>query len=77
MQSEIIGYLLNALEEDEVRAVEELLAESDAVRQQVELLRLALLPLGSDNRHEEPPRGLGVRTCMLVRESRRTRATDE
>ena len=77
MHAEIIGYLLNALEEDEARAVEELLSVSEDARQQVEVLRLALLPLGSCMRHEEPPRGLGVRTCMFVRERRQTRPTDE
>jgi anti-sigma-K factor RskA len=72
MQAELIGYLLNALEEEELRCVEEMLAADKAARRQLELLRLALLPLGSNQPHAEPPQDLAARTCKFVRENRRT-----
>jgi hypothetical protein len=72
MQARLLGYLLNALEEEELRCVEVLLAADDEARRQLNLLRLALLPLGSDQRHDEPPQGLAARTCKLVRDTRRT-----
>ncbi len=71
MQAKLLGYLLNALEEEEARCVEELLAADEAARQQLELLRHALLPLGSNQSHDEPPQDLAVRTCRLLRENRR------
>ena len=70
MQAELLGYLLNALEEEETRCVEEMLAASEVAREQLELLRFALLPLGSNERHDDPPRDLATRTCQLVREKR-------
>jgi len=70
MQETLLGYLLNALEEEEARCVEEMLAANEAARRQLELLRLALLPLGSNQRHDEPPQDLAIRTCKLVRERR-------
>ena len=72
MQAKLLGYLLNALEEEEVRCVEEILEANAAARRQLEILRFALLPLGSNRQHEEPPHDLGARTCKLVRETRRT-----
>ena len=72
MQAKILGYILNALEDEEARCVEDMLAASDAARRQFELLRLALLPLGNNQRHDEPPQDLAARTCQLVREERRS-----
>ena len=72
MQAELIGYLLNALEEEELRCVEEMLAADEAARRQLEVLRQALLPLGCSQRHDEPPQDLAARTCEFVRENRRT-----
>lgn len=71
MQSQLIGYLLNALEDEEARRIEEALATNEAVRRQLELLRFSLLPLGSAQ-HETPPRNLAARTCQRVRMMRRT-----
>ncbi len=70
MQAKLLGYLLNALEEEERLLVEELLESDEATRQRLELLRLALLPLGSDSQLDDPPDGLGVRTCELLRKIR-------
>lgn len=75
MQTELVGYLLNALEEEEVRAVEEMLAVDEAARRQLDLLRFALLPLGRDTQHEEPPSGLAVRTCKALRQIRATKSS--
>ena len=71
MQAQLIGYLLNALEEEEARCIEETLAADEAVRRQLEVLRFSLLPLGSDQQ-QTPPHNLAVRTCQRVREIRRT-----
>lgn len=70
MHAELLGYLLDALEEEELRAVEEMLAANDAAQRQLEILRLALIPLGSSPQHEDPPRDLAARTCRFVREAR-------
>ena len=72
MQEKLLGYLLNALEEDEVRCVEALLAANEEARRQLEVLRHALTPLGGNITLEEPPHDLGRRTCRLLREMRRT-----
>ena len=71
MQAKLLGYLLNALDEEEVRCVEELLVASEAAQRQLEILRFALRPLGSNQRHDEPPHDLAARTCQLVRDKRR------
>ena len=72
MQAKLLGYLLNALEEEETRFVEEMLAANEDARRQLEILRGALTPLGGDPTPEEPPHDLGIRTCMWLRELRRT-----
>ena len=72
MQAELLGYILNALEEEESRCVEEMLAANEVARRQLELLRLALLPLGSNQRQDEPPQDLAARTCQLVRQMRQS-----
>ena len=72
MQTKLIGYLLNALEDDELGYVEEILVTSETARRQLEILRFALLPLGTSATHETPPDNLAARTCALVRNIRRT-----
>lgn len=72
MQATLLGYLLNALEEEELRCVEEMLAANEEARRQLEILRFGLTPLGRNTNPEEPPHGLGIRTCELLREMRRT-----
>ena len=72
MEARLLDYLLNALEEEDRRGVEAMLAADEEARRLLELLRLALLPLGSSQRHDEPPEGLAVRTCKLVRDNRRS-----
>ncbi|MCA9119112.1 MAG: hypothetical protein H6822_23175 [Planctomycetaceae bacterium] len=68
MEAEIIGYLLDALEEEEALAIAELLETNEEAQRHLKLLRRALLPLGNGQRHEEPPRDLAVHTCRLLRE---------
>ncbi len=67
MQANLIGYLLNALEEDEIRLVEQILEADESAREQLAILRLAFLPLGGDKGHAEPPEALGDRTCDRLR----------
>lgn len=71
MHDQLVGYLLNALEEDELRRVEQLLAVDKQVRMQLVLLRHALLPLENDAQDEGLPRGLAARTCEYIRNSRK------
>ncbi len=77
MHLELVGYLLDALEEEEVRHVEQTLQTSVTVRQCVEVLRLALVPLEADREHVTPPVGLAARTCRRIREQSSTVSGDQ
>jgi len=66
MHDKLIGYLLGALEVEEVTHVEQLL-EADDVRQQLELLRRSLAPLEADRSAAEVPPQLAIRTCQRIR----------
>ncbi len=74
MQTELLGYLLNALDEEETRRVKQLLAADETARQQLEVLRYSLLPLGSSKSLDEPPTDLAARTCIFISETRRTQS---
>jgi anti-sigma-K factor RskA len=67
MHDKLIGYLLDALEADEVQAIEQMLQTDAEARQQLEILRLGLAPLHGDSQDEAPPAGLAVRTCERIR----------
>lgn len=69
MRNELVGYLLNALDEDETRAVEAALAaapQSDPLRRELDVLRRAIEPLGRDRLPCDPPAGLADRTLRFV-----------
>ncbi len=72
MQTTLLGYLLDALDEEDIRRVEELANTDVTIQQQLDQLSLALLPLGNREQHDEPPPGLAVRTCELIRIVRRS-----
>jgi len=76
MHMELVGYLLDALEEEEVRHVEQTLQTSMTIRQRLEVLRLALFPLEADREHVSPPAGLAARTCKRIREQSATASED-
>src|SRR5262249_40315229 len=62
MDDQLVGYLLNALDEDARRQVETYLHASPDARRKLESLRTALSPLESDRAHPAPPAGLAERT---------------
>ncbi|NLF71564.1 MAG: hypothetical protein GX575_21230 [Candidatus Anammoximicrobium sp.] len=66
MREDLLGYLLNALDEAERRRVFESLQKDPQLRQELESLRRDLRPLDATNRDYEPPAGLAELTCELV-----------
>jgi prepilin-type processing-associated H-X9-DG protein len=68
MEQNLVGYLLNALDPDTQRQVEQYLRDNPEGQRQVELLRQALEPLRADAQEIEPPPGLAVRTLACVAE---------
>ena len=66
MREDLLGYLLNALDESERRRVFETLQEDPQLRQELEALRLELRPLDATNENFEPPEMLAELTCDLV-----------
>jgi hypothetical protein len=70
MKHDLLGYVLDVLEEDERQQVEELLAESAEARCQVVALREAVQPLSYDLEEAEPPSRLFANTLMRVAQLR-------
>jgi len=66
MQENLVGYLLNSLDEDTHLEVEAYLREDPKARRQLELLRQALQPLEADREPPLPPPGLARRTLASV-----------
>jgi hypothetical protein len=69
MEQLLIGYLLNALTEREMREVEQYLAEHPEARQTLAQLEAAIAPLAADFERPAPPRGLAVRTLAKIAEN--------
>lgn len=63
---DLIGYVLGALEPDEMRRVEQALAVDADLRDELERLRRAMQPLGEQGVEYEPPAGLVERTLAAV-----------
>jgi hypothetical protein len=70
MDENLIGYLLNALDEPERREVEVYLRTNPEAPARLEVLRRALTPLAGDATPQEPPSGLYLRTLARVAEVR-------
>jgi hypothetical protein len=70
MDSNLVGYLLNALDADTQREVEGYLRSHPEAQQHLERLRRALEPLSADRDGVEPPAGLRPRTLARVAEHR-------
>jgi len=66
--ADLIGFLFNALDDDERRRVEEVIAADPGAARHLEMLRLAVAPLECDREHPEPPAGLAVRAIGFVAE---------
>jgi hypothetical protein len=73
LDDNLVGYLLDALDEDTRREVDVYLKTHPSARQKLDRLRLALSPLAADREPEEPPPGLVQATLALV-DSERNRA---
>src|SRR5581483_10872326 len=68
MDNELVGYLLDGLDERAKRDVEAQLQTSPEARQQLAQLRQVLEPLAADKEPAPPPAGLVVRTLTRVAE---------
>jgi len=69
MREQLVGYLFDALDEGDARAVEAALADAQAgppLRRELELLQGAVLPLVADRRPLTAPAGLAARTMAFV-----------
>ena len=66
MREDLLGYLLNALDEAERQRVFEALQKDPQLRQELETLRGDLRPLDATNCDYDPPAGLADLTCDLV-----------
>ena len=67
MRSELLGYLLEALEPRR-RQLESELGTNDQLRDDLEVLRRGLICLEADNRHYDAPLGLPARSiwCLSI-----------
>ena len=65
-QEQLLGYLLDALEDDEREQLQQELANDPYLRQQLETLRAALQPMEPTREPLDPPPGLAHRTCQFV-----------
>lgn len=70
MDENLVGYLLNSLDPETHRQVEEYLDASAPARRRLEHLRRALEPLAADGEPARPPSGLWVRTLAHIAEDR-------
>lgn len=66
MREDLLGYLLNALDDAERQRVFESLQNDPQLRQELERLRGQLRPLDATNADFEPPPALAELTCDLV-----------
>jgi hypothetical protein len=71
MEENFIGYLLNSLDADTHRQVEEHLHCQPEATRQLELLRRALQPLELDRTPHEPPVNLASRTLARIQQQQR------
>jgi hypothetical protein len=68
MDENLVGYLLEALDPDERRAVDARLRDDPEARARLEALRPLLAPLAADADPPEPPPGLALATLARVAE---------
>jgi len=70
MDENLVGYLLNALDDDTHQQVEAYLRQTPAAQRRLEALRQVLEPLAADREEIEPPAGLAFRALTRVAEYR-------
>jgi prepilin-type processing-associated H-X9-DG protein len=68
MEENLVGYLLNALDDEPQRQVEASLRESPELRAHLERLERALAPLAADRETPEPPPGLALSALARIAE---------
>lgn len=68
IREQLLGYLLDALDDTESQEVERCLAGSPQLQHELESLRASLRPLAALNEEFQPPDGLAGRTCEMVAE---------
>jgi prepilin-type processing-associated H-X9-DG protein len=68
MKEQLLGYVLNTLDEETAQQVEAWLEKDPEARAQEVLLRRAVEPLGADRDDPDPPAGLAVRTIGRIAE---------
>jgi hypothetical protein len=66
MRDDYLGYVLNAVTDDERDRIAHEAAADPAVAQKLALLRRAMEPLAADHDQFDPPPGLASRTCALI-----------
>jgi len=66
MREDLLGYLLNAVDDAERDTITARAAADPATAKQLKFLAQSLGPLAADRDHFEPPPGLAARTCALV-----------
>lgn len=72
---QLLGYLLDALEDDEQFEVERHLEDDAQLQHELAVLSKALAPLDATWRDYSPPPGLATRTCQSVEAYRRAPST--
>lgn len=77
MREQLLGYLMSALEPDEVADVEARLQSDPELARTCELLRRSLEPLDDDREKFSPPPQLASRTCAWVAERATVRVVPE
>jgi hypothetical protein len=66
MRDDYLGYVLNAIGDDERERIARKATTDSAVAERLVVLRRALEPLASDTEDFHPPAGLASRTCALI-----------
>ena len=69
MLEDLLGFLMGALDEEELERLSRALDEDAELRRQIAVLRQALLPLELCDERIETPAGLAARTWVVVRQS--------
>jgi hypothetical protein len=69
VRDNLLGYLLDALEDDERQEVEDQLLDNTQLQRELSNLQKRVEPLGMLPRAVEPPVGLADRTCAFVDEA--------
>lgn len=68
-REQLLGYLLDALEDDEQTDIEKILNDDAELQREMAVLNRALSPLDASRREFSPPPGLAARTCVSVAEN--------